>query len=114
MVLTCSVVCLVDPGPSSPFPRSLHRCAGGSYALNLRYALGWAPDRRAKLLVNGKEVANSGQRPVLWKTGAWASYAFLRVPVAVTLNAGSNTIRVEQEYAGGDVVGNLLDFSLSL
>jgi len=75
---------------------------GGSKTLSIRYALGVTASRTGRLLVNG--VA---QNITFNPTGAWTAWSALNV--SVTLNGGSNVLRLEST---GQDLGNIDQLSV--
>lgn len=69
--------------------------AAGTATLNVRFANGTTTARPASLVVNGTTV----QTPSFEGTGAWSTWA--TKTLTTSLNAGSNTIRLDPTTAGG-------------
>jgi hypothetical protein len=69
--------------------------ATGTATLGLRYANGTTGTRPTDLIVNGATV----QSPSFGGTGAWDTWT--TATLTVTLNAGSNTVRLNPTAAGG-------------
>jgi hypothetical protein len=69
--------------------------AAGSATLGIRFANGGTAARPAGLIVNGATV----QTPSFEATGAWSTW--VTKTLTVTVNAGSNTIRLDPTTAAG-------------
>ncbi|MFE0677020.1 carbohydrate-binding protein [Streptomyces sp. NPDC058867] len=74
---------------------TVNTATAGTATLNIRYANGTTTARPANVLVNGTTV----QTPTFAGTGAWSTWA--TQTVTVTLNAGSNTVRLNPTTANG-------------
>ncbi|QNP75848.1 carbohydrate-binding protein [Streptomyces roseirectus] len=74
---------------------TVNAAAAGTATLNIRFANGTSAARPASLAVNGTTV----QTPSFETTGAWTTWA--TKTLTVTLNAGSNTIRLTPTTSGG-------------
>lgn len=71
------------------------RQAAGTTALGIRFANGSTSARSANIVVNGATVGTVSFEP----TGAWSAWA--TKPVTVSLNAGSNTVRLDPTSTAG-------------
>jgi polygalacturonase len=69
--------------------------AAGAATLRVRYANGTTAGRQATITVNGASVVRDFPG-----TGAWTTWATLTLPV--TLYAGTNTVRITANTAGGN------------
>ena len=75
---------------------SVNAAQAGTHTLTFRYANGTTADRLSDISVNGTIVSNGRPFP---STGDWTSWTTTSLPV--TLNAGSNTVRVTGTTANG-------------
>ncbi|WP_329117826.1 CBM35 domain-containing protein [Streptomyces sp. NBC_01353] len=80
-------------GAASQF--TVNAPAAGTATLAVRFANGTTTARPAGLVVNGSTV----QTPAFEATGAWSTWS--TTTLTVTLNAGSNTIRLSPTTAAG-------------
>lgn len=74
---------------------TVNAATAGTATLNLRFANGTTTARPASLIVNGTTV----QTPSFEGTGAWSTW--VTKTVTVSLNAGSNTVRLTPTTASG-------------
>ncbi|MER5434602.1 CBM35 domain-containing protein [Streptomyces sp. NPDC002588] len=74
---------------------TVNAATAGTATLNVRFANGATTARPASLVVNGTTV----QTPSFEATGAWSTW--VTKTLTVTLNAGSNTIRLNPTTADG-------------
>ncbi|MDT9699383.1 carbohydrate-binding protein [Streptomyces sp. P17] len=74
---------------------TVNAATAGTATLNIRFANGTTTARPASLVVNGTTV----QTPSFEGTGAWSTW--VTKTLTVTLNAGSNTIRLSPTTAAG-------------
>jgi rhamnogalacturonan endolyase len=77
----------------------------GSYTLTWRYSNGGGTDRPGSLLVNGSTVASSLSFPATTNWTTWTTASSV-----VTLNAGTNDIRLQATGSGG--LGNIDNLSI--
>ena len=68
--------------------------AGGAYTLAIRYANGSAGNRTCNVITNGAPVSNN-----FVPTGSWTTWQ--ETTSNVTLNAGTNTVRIQVTTASG-------------
>jgi pectate lyase len=80
--------------------------AAGTATLGIRFANGTTSTRATSLIVNG----NTAQSPAFEGTGAWD--AWVTRTVSVTVNSGSNTIRLNPTSANGLPNIDYLDFEV--
>jgi pectate lyase len=80
--------------------------SAGTATLGVRFANGTTTARAANLVVNGSTV----QSPSFEGTGAWD--AWVTKPLTVSVNAGSNTIRLNPTSANGLPNVDYLDFEV--
>jgi hypothetical protein len=81
--------------------------ASGTASLGVRFANGTTTARPAGLIVNGATV----QTPSFEGTGAWTTW--VTKPLTVSVNAGSNTIRLNPTTANGLPNVDFLDFEVA-
>ncbi|MFE9623989.1 carbohydrate-binding protein [Streptomyces sp. NPDC006527] len=74
---------------------TVNAATAGTAALNVRFANGTTTARPASLVVNGSTV----QTPSFEGTGAWSTW--VTKTLTVTLNAGSNTVRLSPTTSAG-------------
>ncbi|MFI6034158.1 carbohydrate-binding protein [Streptomyces sp. NPDC051315] len=74
---------------------TVNAATAGTATLNVRFANGTTTARPASLIVNGTTV----QTPSFEGTGAWSTW--VGKTLTVTLNAGSNTVRLSPTVAAG-------------
>lgn len=74
----------------------VHVSSGGAYTLRWRFANGGGADRPGRLLIDGAQVVSSVSFPA---TGGWTSWT--ENSQAISLTAGSHTIRLEATTSGG-------------
>ncbi|WP_246001908.1 CBM35 domain-containing protein, partial [Allorhizocola rhizosphaerae] len=79
--------------------------AAGTATIGVRFANGGTTARSANLIVNGTTLANVSFEP----TGAWTTW--VTKTLTVSLNAGSNTIRLDPTIADGLPNVDCLDVS---
>ena len=83
---------------------TVNAAAAGTATLGVRFANGGTGARPANLIVNGSSV----QSPSFEATGAWSTW--VTKTLTVTVNAGSNTIRLDPTTSGGLPNVDYLDF----
>ncbi|GIH09730.1 silent information regulator protein Sir2 [Rhizocola hellebori] len=86
---------------------TVNAAAAGTATLGFRFANGTTTARPASLIVNGSTV----QTPSFAGTGAWNTWATLTLTASV--NAGSNTIRLNPTTANGLANIDFLDFEVT-
>ncbi|WP_246002767.1 CBM35 domain-containing protein, partial [Allorhizocola rhizosphaerae] len=74
---------------------TVNATAAGTATIGVRFANGGTTARPANLIVNGTTLANVSFEP----TGAWTTW--VTKTLTVSLNAGSNTIRLDPTTAAG-------------
>ncbi|WP_202919017.1 pectate lyase family protein [Saccharothrix deserti] len=85
---------------------TVNASASGTATLGVRFANGTTTARPANLVVNGSTV----QAPSFEGTGAWSTW--VTKTLSVSVNAGSNTIRLNPTTAGGLANIDYLDFEV--
>jgi pectate lyase len=85
---------------------TVNASASGTATVGIRFANGTTTTRATSLIVNGNTV----QSPSFEGTGAWDTWVTRTVSVSV--NAGSNTIRLNPTSAGGLPNVDYLDFEV--
>lgn len=86
---------------------TVNASAAGTAALGVRFANGATTNRSADILVNGTRVAGTAFEG----TGAWSTWVIKTLTVSV--NAGSNTIRLSPTTADGLPNVDSLDFEVT-
>ncbi|WP_407562232.1 carbohydrate-binding protein [Streptomyces sp. 184] len=100
--------CNADNATSAGAQFTVTAAAAGTATVDIRYANGTTADRPADVSVNGA-VAHAGS--TFDATGAWTDWA--TQTLTVTVNAGSNTIRLTPTTAAGLANVDYLDFELN-
>jgi pectate lyase len=85
---------------------TVNASAAGTATLGVRFANGTTTARPANLVVNGSTV----QAPSFEGTGAWTTW--VTKTLSVSVNAGSNTIRLSPTTSGGLPNVDFLDFEV--
>ncbi|MEV4286186.1 carbohydrate-binding protein [Nonomuraea bangladeshensis] len=87
--------CNADNATGAYAQFTVNALAGGTAALGIRFANGGSTARTANLVVNGSTVATLSFE----STGAWSTW--ITKPANVSLNAGTNTIRLDPTTTAG-------------
>jgi pectate lyase len=83
---------------------TVNASAAGTATLGVRFANGTTTARQANLVVNGSTV----QTPSFEGTGAWSTW--VTKTLSVSVNAGTNTVRLSPTTSGGLPNVDFLDF----
>ena len=90
-----------DMGGTGSWMEYTFNAQGGSYNLAIRYANGSTGNRTCNVITNGSAVANN-----FVPTGSWTTW--INSQSTVSLNAGTNTIRIQVTGSGGPNVDQLV------
>ena len=88
--------CNVDNATGAAAQFTVNATSAGTATLAIRYAHGGTDSRPANIVVNGATVQTAG---AFAATGAWTTWSTMTV--AVPVNAGNNTVRLEASSSAG-------------